>query len=939
MRKSNRPTGYIGAEFGAPQRRILSADLAAEMGTMGLGTGCGVMLKGEPEFVQDLLWKQEIVVRIPPITSLKGMLGCIEGIGRDAGFTEFHTDGRLQRLKRLFKKDESTLALSVPMETLRSGEVLIRRHILEIPEGFIGEVYKIYQKWPFLAVAMVDAIVCHEEAHRNSEITGLDDKSKVDAEVEASAYLLEKQGLWGVALFTWYFTYYLNTRATVEYCIEWFGFELDEEQFKQIEELVKKIDNEYSKKGGERAKRYRKKTPSRPALIDFKEKMIGEDEGMFFIREDIILTPEKVELVSEREYEGIIRKLISQLIYTLNKYAGLTAPGDFSKGRPIMSFSLMHGVCELAGMIDTEFDFKLTLLKRYVEQWFEPLTKEEHFGYLREFWEGEKGLNSYFTKLGYYFCLDITCSYPKPCFVGRLNHLEEAYTDDSKGEKKIFKIVHLYEMIQRDNVDYYWKPKTPIYFLPATNEVIIFEDLLSPEAGRCFDKIKNFEAEKADAEEELIYKQWQEIKRLPQRKIVEQIHKDLIHSITVEGMREAIDFLSIAEQEGTTEAVKEESGSWRQVEKILSKKLTSLALGPIPYYCLGKIIAQAKKGDWVAGEIVEFFMRRKVGGNIERSDENFYERIEGLKDLDKFSIRKYAREMHEREFNTKFVSGSLKEINEEILLEGFYIEDVINGKIDIDSVTMETLKKTFINTGKVGNDDRAGWNRVVQALGVGDINPENLMSKKVNEIIKTEEQWKVIVELYPYLKMLKYEEAREDSYLNVHWRALKRILMFNEYKEELSISRFEEEQYYIGNKINEYRKLIDKLEDEISSDDKQRERKKEYQWLISKRVEEIKKTIKSYREGIKGLDEEIEVLEGKWLVLKKGKKIEEMEEGIEECKIEMKKLSDEKRELINESKLAEEGEKELIDKIDVERKQLERYNSIAYGLEWKPKRE
>ena len=85
----------------------------------------------------------------------------------------------------------------------------------------------------------------------------------------------------------------------------------------------------------------------------------------------------------------------------------------------------------------------------------------------------------------------------------------------------------------------------------------------------------------------------------------------------------------------------------------------------------------------------------------------------------------------------------------------------------------------------------------MQSLGLGDINPENLMSKKVEEIIKAEEQWKMIGELYPYLKMLKYEEVKEDSYLNVHWRALKRVLMFNEYKEELNISQFEEEQNYI----------------------------------------------------------------------------------------------------------------------------------------------
>lgn len=869
------------------------------------------------------------------IDSKEGILEFIKNVGKEAGFTKFVIKssifGRFPWLMRFFKMDESEVALSVPMEILRSGVVIIHGHILEIPEGFVNEIYKIYQKWPFLAVAMVDAIVCHEKAHRNSKITGLDDKSKVAAEVEASEYLLNEQGLWGVALFVWYFTYYLNTRATVLDCIKWFGFKLDRKQFEQIDELVKQIDDSYSAKGGERARRYRKKAPSRPAQIDFKEKMIGRDKGMFHIREDIILTPEKVELVSEEEYEGIMKKLISRLIDTLDTYAGLTAPGDFAEGNPFMYSSQIHDVCKLAGMIDTEFDYKLILLREYIEKWVEPLTTEEHFGYLREFWEGEKGLNSYFTKLGYYFCLDITCPYPKPCFVGRFNRLEEAYADDSEGKKKIFKIVHLYEMIKRDEGGYYWEPKTPIYLLPATNEVIIFENLLLPEAERCFDKIKNFETEKANAEGELIYRQWQEIEGLSR----EQIHEDLIRSIIVEGMREAIDFLSIAEQKGTTDAINEERHPFREREKISSKKLTSLALGPIPYYCLGKNIAQAKEGDEIAKEIAEFFVKKKEGKEITMGgDKKFYKKIEELKDLNKFSIRKYAREMHEKDFNTKFVSGSLREIEEEILLEGFCVQDVINGKIDIDSVAMEVLRKTFISTGKVGNDDNAGWDKVVQSLGLGDINPENLMSKKVEEIIKAEEQWKMIGELYPYLKMLKYEEVKEDSYLNVHWRALKRVLMFNEYKEELNISQFEEEQNYIENKINEYRGLIDKLEEEISLDKSHREKKKEFQWLISEKVKEINNTIESYGQEIKRIDEEIETLERKVFVLKKGKKIEEKEEEIKEYKIEIKKLGDEVKKWIEESKLAKEDENKLTGKIRVERKQLKKYNEILDGLEW-----
>ncbi|MCK5491515.1 MAG: hypothetical protein KAJ14_00190, partial [Candidatus Omnitrophica bacterium] len=336
-------------------------------------------------------------------------------------------------------------------------------------------------------------------------ITGLDDKSKADAEAEASAYLLEEQGLWGVALFTWYFTYYLNTRATVFDCIKGFGFELEEEeQFEQIDELVNKIDKEYSRKGGDRAKRYRRKVPSRPAELTIPDGPM--ETGIFYKKGvgGITVIPEEVEVVAEEQKATVMEEFIESLLVLFNHF----------HERP--SFEKFYGedfytteseeLYKLAGKIDPNLDEKTTLLVKYILFWGEdPMSGTDAFSSLQEFLDS---FNQYLIKYGYYFCLDITKPYPKPCFVGRLNKLEEAYIDNLEGERQTFKVVSLETVKIRD---YYWETTVPVYLLPASKEVIVFEDLLRIEAEKCVKSIEDFKEGSENLLKEFTFKQWEKI--------------------------------------------------------------------------------------------------------------------------------------------------------------------------------------------------------------------------------------------------------------------------------------------------------------------------------------------------------------------------------------------------------------------------------------------
>jgi hypothetical protein len=70
--------------------------------------------------------------------------------------------------------------------------------------------------------------------------------------------------------------------------------------------------------------------------------------------------------------------------------------------------------------------------------------------------------------------MDITKPYPKACFICRFKSSKIASINNTTGAEKTLKITHL-EMITDD---YYWRPTSPIYLLPATEEVIILDDLI-----------------------------------------------------------------------------------------------------------------------------------------------------------------------------------------------------------------------------------------------------------------------------------------------------------------------------------------------------------------------------------------------------------------------------------------------------------------------------
>ena len=874
------------------------------------------------------------------IDSKEGILEFVKNVGKEAGFTKFVIKSsifvRLPWLMKFFKMDESEVALSVPMEILRSGVVTIHGHILEIPQGFVNEVYKIYQKWPFLAVAMVNAIVCHEEAHRNSKITGLDDKSKAEAEAEASAYLLKKQDLWGVALFTWYFTYYLNTRATVFDCIKGFGFELEEEQFEQIDELVNKIDKEYSKKGGDRAKRYRRKTPSRSAELIIPD---GSMETGIFYKKGIggvTLIPEKVEVVDEKQKPVVMEKFVEDLLVLFNHFHEKYS-FERNYARSVYK-ERTEQLYKLAGRIDPNLDEKTTILVTYILSWGEDsMAGTDAFSSLQEFLDS---FNPYLIKYGYYFCLDITKPYRKPFFVGRLNKLEEAYVN-IKEEREIFKVVYLETVKISDNLlplsISYWLPTGPVYLLPASKEVIVFEDLLRIEAEKCVKSIENFKEWSGSLLEEFTFKQWEKIAELPEEEIIERITKDLISSGTIEGIKGAMDFFFIERPQGEKRYEEEEVQDIDEVDYILAQKLAGLALGPVPYYCLGKIVDKAEKAypDQIYRDIVEFFVREIEGVDVIITDENVDEGIELLKKLDKFTIKEYAEKMYRRKIGGELVRGSLVKLEMEAFLDVLTVEGIISGKSGINSVPVNILEQIFIRTGKVGNDDTAGWDKVVETLQLRDIKPEDVVTKKVEEIIKTEEEWKEITGLYPYLEMVRYEEVRKTTYLSLHWNALKRLSIFNKY-EELSINRFKEEENYIKNEIEEYEDLIYVTKDKIDKNEKiKKDQLALIKGAIANEFAEINSKIKSYEEKISTARLEIKELEDKLIVLGKGKKIKEKQTEIKNLKSKIEELRDEEKELIGARSLTETDVENLTVTITKQRKELNKHKEIIAGLELK----
>jgi hypothetical protein len=925
------------------------------------------MLKGEPEFITDLMMDSvidlenlpyvnskegdlELIKSASYIDSKEGILELIKNVGKEAGFTTFErrkgfSYKRIRGSGQLFKKDESTMALYVPMEILVSGKVIIQRHILGIPEGFVNKVYEIYQKWPFLAVALVDTMVCHEKAHRESEITGLGAEAEVAAEAEANEYLLNKQGLWGVAVFVWYFTYYLNTRATVLDCIRGFGFKLDKNELEQVDSLVKQIDDWYLAKGGKRARRFKIKMPLRPAQIKF-EDGTGTNIGIIFEQggEGISFVPEDVEEVSEEEKPAVMKQFVDQLIIYFNDFY---SKSSFKVNVTQIYDEEANKLFPLAAQISKDFDEKVALLIKYMEGYIggggEVLTSDEAFASLRKFLEG---FSPYLAKYGYYFNLDITQPYPKPSFIGKIKDKKEAFMiDEFTGEKRVTKITYL-ERINADGS--YWQPDFPVYLLPATEEIIIFEDLLLAEAKDCAKKIIFFKAGEKDRENTFIYKQWGELAGLSEEELVVRIKEDLTSSYTIGAIRDAFNCFFLEEYEKYPEED-------REYRAKLTQKLAGLSLGPIPYYLTrdpSDLYGVAHLAN-ISNFIIEAIEKKDAPKGI-----YIYEKVDRLVTYSETDIRELSKKMYEKEIGGDLVVGSLEEIKTNVLLGNLSINNIIKGKIAMDNLTFKALKENFINTGKIGNEDEVGWDNVAETLGLEGIKPVDLLDKEVGEIVKTREQWVGLVKLYPYLEMVKYEEAKNGEYLEVHCCALRRAFIFNKYEKELTISQFRNEENYIENKIKEYEDLLKNIEELFEIHNDKFDELSIEENRIPERINDSKTTIKNLEEVISSIKKEIkdfkkeknDALETKkfgFLGISKQKKeeieketrekiekskkaIEQHLSGIQECKTE-KKVLEEKLELVlNEREKIEE-------KVTKEDKQIIKCKEILNGLKWKAK--
>ncbi|MCK4736207.1 MAG: hypothetical protein KAT65_27390 [Methanophagales archaeon] len=528
---------------------------------------------------------------------------------------------------------------------------------------------------------------------------------------------------------------------------------------------------------------------------------------------------------------------------------------------------------------------------------------------------------------------------------------------DSAREKRIVDITYL-ERINAD--DSYWCPESPIYLLPATEEIIILEDLLLVEAMDCAKKIISFKTGEEDEKYQFIYKQWGEIAELSEEELVKRIKNDLKESYTIEAIRDAFNsfFLKIYEEYPVSK---------RDYLSQIARKLANLFLGPIPYYFEGN---NPEYLSFNAAFInISDFMIKNIEGEeppILFNDRSIYKYVEKVINLDEADIRKQAGIMYKQIFNQELAVGSLKEIKANALVDSLNINDIIEGKITMDNSTLKALEKVFSYTGKVGVDDNIGWDRVVETLGLENIKPVSLIGKKTKEIIKTEKQWKELVNLYPYLETVNYKETAKNEYLENYGYGLWRKILFDKHKKELSIDEVIKDSDYIENKIKEYKEKSVKSKNLIKSYKKDVWDAKELKEYKEKIAEDgIKKDIDSLTTFIARIDQEIkrvknerrkeiEKLEKTILIRKKDReqRIEEVKasKGKEIEELKKEKVSYEKqielKETIEIDLLIDDEtskyKREILEKealIDVERKRLERYNSIVDGLEWKPKRE
>lgn len=616
---------------------------------------------------------------------------------------------------------------------------------------------------------------------------------------------------------------------------------------------------------------------------------------------------EKEESAGEqKQYD----QFIAQLITCFNSFH---KSESFELNETVVPEEEKEELFRLAGEIDWDFEEIVELLIQIMHSsWVgdEIMDTEEDFlSYNKDFLNK---FNPYLLKYGYYYNMDITKPYPKACFICRIKSSKSASINDTTGAKKDLKITHL-EMITDD---YYWRPTSPIYVLPATEEVIILDDLILKEAKACAETIKSLK----ENEDKLVYKQWKEIANLPEEEIIDKINKDLVNSYEVSGIREAFDSLFLGDDI--------EYGL-----NLLSRKLAGLALGPVPFYSLGKIINEIGQCE-KAKEIVYFFLSKMEGEKVEVSRANIKSIIDKLMELDEVSIRKYAEEMYQEKFNRDLADGSLKDLKVKHISEAVTIRDLINGKSSIDSLTFKGLSEGFKETGRIGSDDEIGFQGVKDALRLEDINsPVDLISNNIGDVI-TPAQWEELVKLYPYLEMLSYKEAKDNRYLENHWKALQRAFIFNKYPEELRVDMLRENPDYIESKIEECKKRLASVSGSQEGHDREFDRHyNKLDFEIPGKIEEIYKKIEGKTYKIMAIESEIAGLNSKFF--KKKRLIAQKEEERTKLITELEGYKEEKDSLEEEVNRRQTRREELSEILKEEQKQIEEYEEIIAGLEGK----
>ncbi|MCK4533357.1 hypothetical protein KAU39_06180, partial [bacterium] len=123
--------------------------------------------------------------------------------------------------------------------------------------------------------------------------------------------------------------------------------------------------------------------------------------------------------------------------------------------------------------------------------------------------------------------------------------------------------------------------------------------------------------------------------------------------------------------------------------------------------------------------------------------------------------------------------GEIKEPEDKTVEKAITVQDIIDGKVPASKANFDALSRMFIETGRIGIDDKTKWagvQKIEQFKYLRFTGIKQAVKMSMEQIVKNKDGWELLCncESYNYLKILDYDEISEMSYLKAHWEAIKR---------------------------------------------------------------------------------------------------------------------------------------------------------------------